>query len=99
MDDFSWGNTRCVAFTLEIRISLNYHRQVVGEGNNKTVLYEDDEPFSDSMIPLKSFKGEYTPSLVPLRLMHSRLRGECLGDGIATLRKIKGDIPHFGPVQ
>lgn len=42
MDDFSWGNTR----------------QVVGEGNNKTVLYEDDEPFSDDMIPYKSFKGE-----------------------------------------
>lgn len=42
MDDFSWGNTR----------------QVVGEGNNKTVLYEDDEVFTDDMIPYKSFKGE-----------------------------------------
>lgn len=42
MDDFSWGNTR----------------QVVGEGNKKTVVYEDDEVFNDSMIPYKSFKGE-----------------------------------------
>jgi chitin synthase len=40
MDDFSWGNTR----------------QVVGEGNNKTVVYDDDEPFDDSMIPLRTFK-------------------------------------------
>ncbi|CAD6587719.1 MAG: hypothetical protein TREMPRED_004832 [Tremellales sp. Tagirdzhanova-0007] len=42
MDDFSWGNTR----------------KVVGEGNQKTVVYEDDEPFNDSMIPYKSFKGK-----------------------------------------
>jgi chitin synthase len=40
MDDFSWGNTRLV----------------VGEGNNKTVVYDDDEPFDDSMIPLRTFK-------------------------------------------
>ncbi|ORX35119.1 glycosyltransferase family 2 protein [Kockovaella imperatae] len=40
MDDFSWGNTR----------------KVVGEGNNKTVVYDDDEPFSDSLIPYKRFK-------------------------------------------
>nr|XP_018266092.1 chitin synthase [Kwoniella dejecticola CBS 10117]OBR88250.1 chitin synthase [Kwoniella dejecticola CBS 10117] len=31
MDDFSWGNTR----------------KVVGEGNQKTVVYEDDEPFNE----------------------------------------------------
>ena len=42
MDDFSWGSTR----------------KVVGEGNNKTVVYEDEEPFNASMIPLKSFSGE-----------------------------------------
>jgi chitin synthase len=36
--------------------------KVVGEGNQKTVVYEDDEPFSDSMIPYKSFKGEYRNS-------------------------------------
>lgn len=40
MDDFSWGNTR----------------QVVGEGSNKTVVYDDDEAFDDSMIPLRTFK-------------------------------------------
>ena len=32
--------------------------KVVGEGNQKTVVYEDDEPFNDSMIPYKSFKGK-----------------------------------------
>lgn len=42
MDDFSWGTTR----------------RVVGEGNKKTVVYDDDEVFTDSMIPYKSFKGE-----------------------------------------
>ncbi|KAL7420390.1 Chitin synthase 4 [Cryptotrichosporon argae] len=40
MDDFSWGNTR----------------QVVGEGNNKTVIYQDEETFDDSMIPYRTFK-------------------------------------------
>ncbi|CCM00474.1 uncharacterized protein FIBRA_02507 [Fibroporia radiculosa] len=42
MDDFSWGNTRLV----------------VGEGNNKKVIMNDDEKFDDSMIPLKKF-SEY----------------------------------------
>ncbi|OBZ70383.1 Chitin synthase 6 [Grifola frondosa] len=42
MDDFSWGNTRLV----------------IGEGNNKKVLMNDDEKFDDSMIPLKKF-SEY----------------------------------------
>jgi chitin synthase len=42
MDDFSWGSTR----------------KVIGEGNNKTIVYEDDMPYDDSMIPMKSFKGE-----------------------------------------
>lgn len=40
MDDFSWGNTR----------------QVIGEGNNKTVVIEDDEVFEESMIPYRTFK-------------------------------------------
>lgn len=40
MDDFSWGNTRIV----------------VGEkGNKKVVAGTDDEPYDDSMIPLKKF--------------------------------------------
>ncbi|PWN43013.1 hypothetical protein IE81DRAFT_346989 [Ceraceosorus guamensis] len=43
MDDFSWGNTRIV----------------VGEkGNRKIIAGTDDEPFEDSMIPLKRF-SEY----------------------------------------
>ncbi|KAF9802859.1 hypothetical protein IEO21_09797 [Rhodonia placenta] len=42
MDDFSWGNTRLV----------------IGEGNNKKVIMNDDEKFNDSMIPLKKF-SEY----------------------------------------
>ena len=49
MDDFSWGNTR----------------KVVGEGDKKTVVYENDEPFNDNMIPYKSFKGESTTLLYP----------------------------------
>ena len=36
MDDFSWGNTRVV----------------VGEGNNKKVIMNDDEKFDESMIPI-----------------------------------------------
>ncbi|KAF8324620.1 chitin synthase [Cantharellus anzutake] len=42
MDDFSWGNTRVV----------------VGEGNNKKIVIDDDETYDDSMIPLKRF-SEY----------------------------------------
>ncbi|PWN53759.1 hypothetical protein IE53DRAFT_108130 [Violaceomyces palustris] len=43
MDDFSWGNTRIV----------------VGEkGNKKIVAGTDDEPYDDSMIPVKKF-SEY----------------------------------------
>lgn len=43
MDDFSWGNTRIV----------------VGEkGNKKIVAGTDDEPYDDTMIPLKRF-SEY----------------------------------------
>ncbi|RPD67384.1 chitin synthase [Lentinus tigrinus ALCF2SS1-7] len=42
MDDFSWGNTRLV----------------IGEGNNKKVIMNDDEKYDDSMIPLKKF-SEY----------------------------------------
>ncbi|GAA96153.1 glycosyltransferase family 2 protein [Mixia osmundae IAM 14324] len=42
-DDFSWGNTRIV----------------VGEGKKKKILATtDDEPFDDSMIPLRRF-GDY----------------------------------------
>ena len=41
MDDFSWGNTRLV----------------IGEGNNKKVIMNDDEKYDDSMIPLKKFSG------------------------------------------
>ena len=43
MDDFSWGNTRLV----------------IGEGNNKKVIMNDDEKFDDSMVPLKKFSGTY----------------------------------------
>ncbi|TFK47006.1 glycosyltransferase family 2 protein [Heliocybe sulcata] len=42
MDDFSWGNTRLV----------------IGEGNNKKVVMNDDEKYDESMIPLKKF-SEY----------------------------------------
>ena len=43
MDDFSWGNTRIV----------------VGEkGNKKIIAGTDDEPYDDSMIPLKKFSGK-----------------------------------------
>lgn len=43
MDDFSWGNTRVV----------------VGEGRDKKVVYNDDEGFDESVIPLKKFSGEF----------------------------------------
>lgn len=40
MDDFSWGNTR----------------RVVGEGKDKTIVYDDEERFEESMIPYRTFK-------------------------------------------
>ena len=42
MDDFGWGNTRLV----------------IGEGNSKKVIMNEDEKFDDSMIPLKKFSGK-----------------------------------------
>ncbi|KAI0065969.1 glycosyltransferase family 2 protein [Artomyces pyxidatus] len=42
MDDFGWGNTRLV----------------IGEGNSKKIVMNDDEKFDDSMIPMKKF-SEY----------------------------------------
>jgi hypothetical protein len=41
MDEFGWGNTRLV----------------IGEGNSKKVLMNEDEKFDESMIPLKKFSG------------------------------------------
>lgn len=43
MDDFSWGNTRLV----------------IGEGNSKKVIMNDDEKFDDSMVPMKKFSGKF----------------------------------------
>ena len=43
MDDFGWGNTRLV----------------IGEGNNKKVIMNDDEKYDESMIPLKKFSGTF----------------------------------------
>ncbi|WVF66498.1 hypothetical protein IAT40_001238 [Kwoniella sp. CBS 6097] len=54
MDDFSWGNTR----------------KVVGEGNQKTVVYEDDEPFNEGMIPYRTFK-EYESNAWETASLHS----------------------------
>ncbi|WWC67367.1 uncharacterized protein I206_101275 [Kwoniella pini CBS 10737] len=54
MDDFSWGNTR----------------KVVGEGNQKTVVYEDDEPFNEGMIPYRTFK-EYEANAWETASLHS----------------------------
>jgi chitin synthase len=41
MDEFGWGNTRLV----------------IGEGNSKKVVMNEDEKFDESMIPLKKFSG------------------------------------------
>ncbi|WVR03103.1 hypothetical protein IAU60_000093 [Kwoniella sp. DSM 27419] len=54
MDDFSWGNTR----------------KVVGEGNQKTVVIEDDEPFNEGMIPYRTFK-EYESNAWETASLHS----------------------------
>ena len=60
-------------------------RKVVGEGNNKTVVYEDDEPFSDSLIPYKSFKGELVITLLCFQLMLARrVRIRSMGDAIVA---------------
>lgn len=55
MDDFGWGNTRLV----------------IGEGNNKKVLINEDEKFDDSMIPLKKFSGTYFTHIVHLHVSDS----------------------------
>ena len=52
MDDFSWGNTRLV----------------IGEGNNKKVIMNDDEKFDESMIPLKKFSGKKYPMIPSVHL-------------------------------
>jgi chitin synthase len=41
MDEFGWGNTRLV----------------IGEGNSKKVIMNEEEKFDESMIPLKKFSG------------------------------------------
>lgn len=60
MDDFSWGNTRIV----------------VGEkGNKKIVAGTDDEPYDDSMIPLKKF-SEYQRDVWDAGSIRSGLTGQ-----------------------
>ncbi|OXC66400.1 hypothetical protein AYX13_04910 [Cryptococcus neoformans] len=54
MDDFSWGNTR----------------KVIGEGNQKTVVIDDDEPFNEGMIPYRTFK-EYEWNAWEAASLHS----------------------------
>src|ERR1700761_5858897 len=66
MDDFSWGNTRLV----------------IGEGNNKKVVLNDDLKFDESMIPLKKFSGMMTVC-VPRRKLTTkarRIRSRGVGD-------------------
>ncbi|KZT06449.1 glycosyltransferase family 2 protein [Laetiporus sulphureus 93-53] len=58
MDDFSWGNTRLV----------------IGEGNNKKVIMNDDEKFDDSMIPMKKF-SEYEAEAWETGSRHSEETG------------------------
>jgi chitin synthase len=62
MDDFSWGSTR----------------KVIGEGNNKTIVYEDEMIYDDSMIPMKSFKGKSVLEVYEENT-DDRLRSECMG--------------------
>ncbi|WOO78655.1 Chitin synthase 6 [Vanrija pseudolonga] len=69
MDDFSWGNTR----------------KVVGEGSNKTVVYDDDERFDDSMIPLRTFK-EYEANAWETASLHSDGEKEARSDSGRTGR-------------
>ena len=61
MDDFSWGNTRLV----------------IGEGNNKKVIMNDDEKYDESMIPLKKFSGTSLRKLSTtlLFMYNCRVRG------------------------
>lgn len=73
MDDFSWGNTRLV----------------IGEGNNKKVIMNDDEKFDDSMIPLKKFSGMWWDLLFNLSVPDGvrRVRSGGLGNWFSTLRR------------
>ena len=72
MDEFSWGNTRLV----------------IGEGNNKKVIMNDDEKFDDSMIPLKKFSGTMMLCVLSLNalvdLFLHRIRSRGLGDGFSS---------------
>ncbi|KAI0677685.1 chitin synthase [Trametes maxima] len=58
MDDFSWGNTRLV----------------IGEGNNKKVIMNDDEKYDETMIPLKKF-SEYEAEAWETGSRHSNETG------------------------
>lgn len=69
MDDFSWGNTRLV----------------IGEGNNKKILMNEDEKFDDSMIPLKKFSGKSYCGLVKtVDWEYHRIWSRSLGNGIPS---------------
>nr|ODO04126.1 chitin synthase [Cryptococcus depauperatus CBS 7855] len=59
MDDFSWGNTR----------------KVIGEGNQKRVVIEDDEAFNEGMIPYRTFK-EYEWNAWETQSVHSAAPSE-----------------------
>lgn len=65
------------------------YSKVIGEGNQKTVVIDDDEPFNEGMIPYRTFKGTsfyYCTLGCANHTCTTRVRMECLGSSITSLR-------------
>lgn len=65
------------------------YSKVIGEGNQKTVVIDDDEPFNEGMIPYRTFKGNLCYCCTFGCANHTcttRVRMECVGSSITTLR-------------
>ncbi|UZJ51703.1 hypothetical protein CBS101457_001023 [Exobasidium rhododendri] len=84
MDDFSWGNTRIV----------------VGEkGNKKIVAGTDEEPYDDSMIPLKKY-SDYQRDIwkQPGHLTKTNTGGS-IRSGITASNSLQGPFSNANAVQ
>lgn len=72
MDEFGWGNTRLV----------------IGEGNSKKILMNEDDKYDDSMIPLKKFSGKSSSRYSDPSIQNtlSRIRSRNLGEWFPSLK-------------
>ena len=71
--------------------------KVVGEGANRTVVYDEDEGFDDSMIPYKSFK-EYETNAWETGSIggESEKSRETTRTGQSQMRSVRHSVPYNG---